>query len=163
MTKGAKPRQPVPYEKRTPTIANEIVCYLFNEVQGSSVEESMRFFDDGIIYRDFNYEEVLRGKEEVRKFIQDFSFPGITFRLQKVDDGITSTSFTWEVALAGVEETTRGISLYELNLETNFINYVRDVPESAIKPPPLGTLARLLRPGLGVFQPVPLGSREGGK
>ena len=38
----------------------------------------------------------------------------------------------------------------------------QDVPESSIKPPPLGGLARALRPGIGVFQGVPAGSRKGG-
>mgnify|MGYP001977433586 CR=1 FL=1 len=47
--------------------------------------------------------------------------------------------------------------------ETRLINYVRDVPESAVKPPILGKLARDLRPGLGVFAGVKLGSRPGGK
>lgn len=37
-----------------------------------------------------------------------------------------------------------------------------DVPESAIKPPPLGRVARYLYPGLGVFKGVPALSREGG-
>merc|ERR1712127_292247 len=130
--------------------------------QGTSIDESMRFFDDNIVYRDFNYDEVLKGTAEVRKFIEDFSFPGITFKLQKIDDGITSTCFTWEVVLEGAEDTIKGISLYEVNPETGKISYVRAVPESAIKPPILGKLARDFRPGLGVFQGVELGSRAGG-
>jgi hypothetical protein len=65
--------------------------------------------------------------------------------------------------LDGGEDTVKGISFYELDPTTRRIVYVRDVPESAIKPPILGKLARQLRPGLGVFQPVPLGSRPGGK
>ena len=40
---------------------------------------------------------------------------------------------------------------------------IEDVPESAIKPPPLGGLARTVRPGLGVFKGVAVGSRPGGK
>jgi len=44
-----------------------------------------------------------------------------------------------------------------------FCNSVRDVPESAIKPAPLGKIARDFRPGLGVFKGVPVGSRPGGK
>lgn len=170
ITKGAKPKPPVEFEKKTPTSASEIAKYLFQEVQGSDIDEGMRFFDESIIYRDFNFEEPLYGKDDVRKFIQDFSFPGITFRQQKIDDGIECTCFTWEVVLElpgpdGPEEspdTIKGISLYKLNPETNLISYVRDVPESAIKPPILGKLARDLRPGLGVFQGVKLGSREGG-
>lgn len=121
--------------------------YKWLEVQGSSVDEAVRFYDDNILYRDFNYEDMLQGPDEVRKFIEDFSFPGITFRPQRFDDGIDSTCFTWEVVLDGVTQTTKGISYYELNPDTRKIKYIRDVPEPAIKPPPLGKLARQLRPG----------------
>ena len=147
VTKGAEFKLPKEYEQQTPTIANEVAKYLFLEVQGSSVDESMRLFDDNILYRDFNYEEILKGPAEVRKFIEDFSFPGIEFRPQKFDDGQDATCFTWEVVLEGAPETIKGISFYELSPETRKIVYVRDVPESAIKPPILGKLARQLRPG----------------
>lgn len=162
VTQGFEPKPPKEYKQRTPTGANDVVSYLFNDVQGSSVDESMRFFDENIVYRDFNYEDVLNGKEEVRKFIEDFNFPGIEFRAQRIDDGIDSCCFTWEVAIADAPETIKGISLYELDPMTRKVKYVRDVPESAIKPPILGKLARQLRPGLGVFQGVKLGSRPGG-
>jgi hypothetical protein len=163
VTAGAEPKIPKPYEPKTPTKACDIVDYLFNTVQGSSVDESMRLFDDSIVYRDFNYENVLIGKNEVRKFIEDFSFPGIEFRAQRIDDGIDSCCFTWEVALADAPDTIKGISFYQLDPSTRKISYVRDIPESAIKPPILGKLARDLRPGLGVFQGVKLGSRDGGR
>jgi hypothetical protein len=54
------------------------------------------------------------------------------------------------------------LSFFELDPTSRKITYVRDVPESAIKPPVLGTWARQLRPGLGVFTGVPQGSRPGG-
>jgi hypothetical protein len=162
VTQGYEPKPPKEYEQRTPTVANDVVSYLFNDVQGSSVDESMRFFDETIVYRDFNYENVLKGTEQVRTFIEDFNFPGIEFRAQRIDDGIDSCCFTWEVAIADAPETIKGISFYELDPTTRKVNYVRDVPESAIKPPILGKLARQLRPGLGVFQGVKLGSRPGG-
>eukprot|EP00979_Chaetoceros_neogracilis_P014563 scaffold4737_cov136-Chaetoceros_neogracile.AAC.5 len=122
----------------------------------------MDFYSEDIVYRDFNYENVLKGKEEVRQFIEDFSFPGIEFRAQRFDDGVLSTCFTWEVLLMDAPETIKGISFYELDPDTRKITYVRDVPESAIKPPILGKIARQLRPGLGVFQGVQIGSRPGG-
>jgi len=163
VTKDAEPKPPAQYQKKTPTKANEVAKYLFLEVQGGDVDESMRLFSDSIVYRDFNYEEPLQGKAEVRKFIEDFSFPGITFRPERFCDGVDSTCFTWDVCLDGVEDTVKGISFYELDPETRLITYVRDVPESAIKPAPLGKIARSLRPGLGVFKGVPIGSRPGGK
>ena len=164
VTADATPKPPPEYTPRTPKVANDIAKYLFNEVQGADSEEAMRFFDESIIYRDFNFEEVLRGKEEVKKFIDDFSFPGITFATQRFDDSVASTCFTWEVVIEGAPEgsTIKGISFYEVNPSTGFITYVRDVPESGVKPPPLGKLARQFRPAVGVFQPVAIGSREGG-
>lgn len=162
ITADAEPTIPTEYIPRTPTTASDIVDYLFNTVQGSSVDESMRFFDESIIYRDFNFEEVFQGKAAVRQFIEDFSFPGVEFRAQRIDDGINSSCFTWEVAIMDAPDTLKGISFYELNPDTRLISYVRDIPESAIKPSPLGKVARQLRPGVGVFQSVPIGSRPGG-
>eukprot|EP00979_Chaetoceros_neogracilis_P011887 scaffold3032_cov164-Chaetoceros_neogracile.AAC.1 len=74
------------YIPRIPMDANDIVKYLFNEVQGRDVDTRMDFYSEDIIYRDFNYENVLKGKEEVRQFIEDFSFPGIEFKAQRFDD-----------------------------------------------------------------------------
>lgn len=162
ITKDAEPTEKPAIIKRTPKTANEIAKYLFLDVQGGEIAESMRFFDKSIVYRDFNYEEPLNGTEEVQQFIEDFSFPGIEFKPIKFCDGIDSTSFTWEVRLAGQTDAIKGISFYELDKETRKVVYVRDIPEAAIKPPPLGKLARVLRPGLGVFQAVPAGSRPGG-
>mmetsp|Transcript_16883 Transcript_16883/g.46660 ORF Transcript_16883/g.46660 Transcript_16883/m.46660 type:complete len:374 (-) Transcript_16883:312-1433(-) len=163
ITQDAEPRPKPDYKPKSPTIANELAKYLFIDVQGADVSEAMRFFDDSIVYRDFNYEEALRTKDEVQTFIEDFSFPGIEFRPDRFDDGIDSTCFTWDVCLDGQEDTIKGVSFYELDPESRKITYVRDVPESAMKPAPLGGLARNLRPGLGVFQGVPIGSRPGGK
>lgn len=162
VTKNAVAKPPPVYESKTPQTANEVAKYLFCEVQGGDIDESMRLFADDIIYRDFNYEEVLRGKAEVRKFIEDFSFPGIEFRPDRFDDGTLSSCFTWDVCLEGQDATIKGMSFYELDPETRLIRYVRDVPESAMKPPPLGKLARDIRPGLGVFKGVPALSRDGG-
>ena len=100
-TADATPKPPPNYTSKTPKKANEIAKYLFNDVQGADPEEAMRFFDESIVYRDFNYEDVLNGKAEVKKFIEDFSFPGITFATQRFDDGVKATCFTWEVVLEG--------------------------------------------------------------
>ena len=162
LTKDAEPTPKQEYTKKTPKTANEVAKYLFLDVQGGEIDESMRFFSDKIVYRDFNYEDPLQGPEEVRKFIEDFSFPGIEFKPMKFCDGIDSTCFWWEVRLDGQKDAIKGISFYELDPETKKIIYVRDIPESAIKPAPLGNLARSLRPGLGVFKGVPAGSRPGG-
>ncbi len=168
VTAGAEPKVfEDEFVPRVPVNANDVVKYLFNEVQGRDVSESMKLFSKNIIYRDFNYEDVLEGTDEVQKFIEDFSFPGIEFRAQRFDDGVTSSCFTWEVVLMDAPESIKGISFYELEEDQGFngmplVKYVRDVPESAIKPPIFGKIARQLRPGVGVFQPVKLGSRPGG-
>lgn len=162
VTADAEPKELIPYTKREPKEASALVQYLFNDVQGQSVEEALKFYSPSIIYRDFNYEDVLRGKGEVQKFIEDFSFPGIEFRGQRFDDGVLSTCFTWEVVLMDAPDTIKGISFYELDPDSRLVTYVRDVPESAIKPPILGKLARQLRPGLGTFQGYKSGSRLNG-
>lgn len=150
VTAGAEPKVfDEPFVPRQPKNANDLVKYLFNEVQGRDVDEAMKQFSESIVYRDFNYEDLLNGKEEVKKFIEDFSFPGIEFKAQKFDDGETSSCFTWEVVLMDLPDTIKGLSFYEIDPESKLITYVRDVPESAIKPPILGSLARKLRPGLG--------------
>jgi hypothetical protein len=168
ITRGAEAKPAMPFESKTPTVANEVAKYLYLDLQQAgdkgSMDELMNLLDEGIVYRDFNYPDVMNGKEQVRKFVADFTFPGIEFRPIKFDDGVDSTCFTWEVVLEGVQsdQTIKGISFYELDPSTRKIAYIRDVPESAIKPPILGKLARDLRPGLGVFEPCPVGSRPGG-
>jgi hypothetical protein len=162
LTKDAEATPKPEYTKKTPKVANELAKYLFLDVQGGEVEESMRFFADSIIYRDFNYKEPLQGTAEVQQFIEAFSFPGIEFKPQRFCDGIDSTCFTWEVRLAGQTDAIKGISFYELDPKTRKVVYVRDIPESALKPAPFGKLARTLRPGLGVFNGIPIGSRPGG-
>lgn len=166
ITEGATRKEPQPYEKRIPTVAHELAKYLFIDLQNAEKEEGtdelMTFFSDKVFYRDFNFKDPLTSPAEVRQFVEDFSFPGIEFRPMRFDDGEVSTCFTWEVVLDGAPDTIKGMSFYELDPDTRKIVYVRDVPESAVKPPFLGTLARDFRPGLGVFQGVPKGSRPGG-
>ncbi|GAX26243.1 hypothetical protein FisN_16Lh071 [Fistulifera solaris] len=157
-----KPFQP--FEEKNPTIACELVKYLFEDLQAAdpklAQQYMMRFWSDNVVYHDFNFEEPLRGPQKVLEFTQDFSFPGITFRPLRYDDGRDLACFTWEVILGDIPDSIKGISFYELDPETRKIVYVRDIAESAIKPPILGKLARQLRPGLGVFRGVPLGSRR---
>ena len=115
VTAGIEPTPKPDFESQTPTTASGIARYLYEEVQGGSVDEAMRFFSPDVEYRDFNYEEMLNGKEDVRKFIEDFSFPGITFRPQRFDDGVLSTCFCWEVVIADAPETIKGMSLYRID------------------------------------------------
>ena len=54
------------YKSRTPTTANDIVKYVWTEVNQTPAtptpEESLRFFDENIVYEDFNYESAFVGK-----------------------------------------------------------------------------------------------------
>ena len=168
ITRGAQPKTIQPFEVQTPSAAHQLARYLYVDLQAADdatgLQELLRFLDPNVVYRDFNFEQPLSGPDEVQQFVKDFTFPGIQFRPLRFDDGIDATCFTWEVVLDGVDDsdTIKGISFYQLDPSTRKIVYVRDVPESAIKPPILGKLARDWRPGLGVFQSVPLGSRPRG-
>jgi hypothetical protein len=58
-----------------------------------------------------------------------------------------------------VEASTKGISFYEFSPSKDGkgigqISYIRDIPEPAIKPPPLQALAALRQPGLRIFEPT---------
>lgn len=166
VTKDATWGEFQPFESKTPTIAHKVAEYLFVDLQNAErkagTDELMRFWSQDIVYRDFNYETPFLGPDRVRAFVEDFTFPGIEFRPTKFDDGVDSTCFLWDVVLMDAPDSVKGISFYELDPETRKITYVRDIPESPIKPPILGKLARMLRPGLGVFQSRPLGTPTGG-
>lgn len=147
---------------RTPTKACDIASYMFEEVQGRNLTEVLRFYTPDIIYQDFNYPESFRGIDEAKSFLEKFTgIQGITFIPIEFDDGQTATCFIWKVQVMDAPDTILGISFYETNGDGK-LHYIRDIPESAIKPPPLGSIARKLRPQLGVFSPVPLGSRPYG-
>lgn len=164
LTKGEEWKEFQSFEEKNPIVACELVKYLFEDLQAAdpqvSQEYMMRFWSDRVVYHDFNFEQPLRGPAQVKQFTQEFSFPGITFRPLMYDDGMNSACFTWEVVLGDIPDSIKGISFYELDPDTRQIVYVRDIAESAIKPPILGKLARQLRPGLGVFRGAPLGSRS---
>ena len=135
--------------------ASEMVKYLWQEVQGSDKEEALRLFADDIVYQDFNFKSSFNGKAEVSNFLDEFDIPGIEFVPERIDDGIDSCSFTWKISIAGVDGTVRGISFYETKIDEKTgkrrISYIRDIPEPAIKPPPLQTIAAFINPGLKTF------------
>lgn len=164
LTAGEEWKEFQSFEEKNPTVACELVKYLFEDLQAADPQIAqdymMRFWSDHVVYHDLNFEEPMRGPEEVQQFTKEFSFPGIAFRPLLYDDGMDLACFTWEVILGDIPDSIKGISFYELDPETRKIVRVRDIAESAIKPPILGKLARQLRPGLGVFRGVPLGSRS---
>lgn len=167
ITADAVRKEYQPYIKKVPVVANEIAKYMYIDLQATNRSESihdlLKLFDENVIYRDFNYEKPFLGHDGVKQLVFDFDFPGITFNPLRFDDGIDATCFTWEVLLSDdAPDTIKGISFLELDPVTRKIIYARDVPESAIKPPILGKLARMFKPGLGVFNSVPLNSRPGG-
>jgi len=155
---GDNVQQTVPYEPRKPTGAQPVVEYLWKEVnQGDGdVEEVLSFFADDCIYEDFNYEQPLVGKPEVRAFLQKFkAIKSLRFMPERFSDGMKACCFTWRVEIAGLPSDgpqVRGISFYRLN-DAGLISFVRDIPESALKPPPLQALAATLRPELRILLP----------
>lgn len=151
-----------PYTRRIPTTASDAVSYLWNEVQGDNKNEALALFADDIFYQDLNFEEPFVGIEAVSAFLDEFDIPGIRFVPERISltDNVAGVKrvqgccFTWRVEIAGTEGSTRGISFYEFDPATNKIVYIRDIPEPAIKPPPLQKLASLKEPGLKVFKPT---------
>ncbi|CAE7246319.1 unnamed protein product [Symbiodinium pilosum] len=144
-------------ERRTPTGASDICRYLWSELQGNAApSESLDFFAEEVLYEDFNYEMPMRGKAAVGDFLEKFAeIKALKFVAERFSDGSRACCFTWNVEISGAPPDaprTRGISFYELNSEGQ-IAYVRDIPESLSKPPPLQAIAAAIRPKLRVFQP----------
>eukprot|EP00931_Biecheleriopsis_adriatica_P072422 TRINITY_DN4669_c0_g1_i1.p1 TRINITY_DN4669_c0_g1~~TRINITY_DN4669_c0_g1_i1.p1 ORF type:complete len:446 (+),score=105.65 TRINITY_DN4669_c0_g1_i1:63-1400(+) len=142
--------------RRTPSGASDLCRYLWSELQGRAPpDESLSFFADEVLYEDFNYEMPMRGKAEVGAFLEKFAeIKALKFVAERFSDGEQSCCFTWNVEIAGTSADapkTRGISFYELDANGQ-ISYVRDIPESLAKPPPLQALAAALRPKLRVLQ-----------
>jgi len=166
VTKGSEWYEFQPFVSKEPKSASELAKYLYLDLQmverTKGTDELERFWDPNIVYQDFNYKEPFVGPKRVRKLVEDFTFPGIEFRPVCFDDGINSTCFLWNVVLKNADETITGISFLELDPESRKVVYIRDIPEPTFKPPAFGWLARKIRPGLGVFRGVPLGSRPGG-
>ena len=148
---------------RIPTSASDLVAYLWLELQGSAGfrGEALRFFSDDVVYEDMNFPEPFVGKNSVAAFLEEFDIPGLTFVPDRISDGNEACCFTWEVDL-GVEGASRvkGISFYECEKTAKEasggvrVTYVRDIPESVMKPPPMQVLAAVIDPALRVFSPV---------
>jgi len=146
-----------PVEKRTPSGASDLCKYLWKELQGRAPpSEAVSFFAEDALYEDFNYEMSMSGKAEIGDFLEKFAeITALKFAAERFSDGDRACCFTWSVEIAGVSSDApniRGISFYELD-DSGKIAYVRDIPESVMKPPPLQAMAAALRPKLRVFQP----------
>lgn len=149
----ARPEKNPTFTSATPTSCTDIVNYIWNEAypKDAPVDEAMRFYSDAIVYQDFNYQDPIVGIKDVESFSREWGdFPGIQFRIQDLSEGDISCCFTWRVTVNG-KEGPQGISFYETDGHGKII-YIRDTPSPTIKPTPLGTLAKLLRPRLRVFR-----------
>ena len=100
---------------------------------------------------DFNYEQPFLGIEAVTAFVTAFDIPGVDFVPIKISEGDRACAFTWKVVVNG-QDGPSGISFYEVD-EKGRVCYIRDIPAPSIKPPPLATLAALVRPKLRFFSP----------
>lgn len=172
----AAPPAPLGDARRQPTSASDLVAYLWLEVQGAADfrAEAARYFDKDIVYQDLNFDLPFVGLEHVASFLEEFDIPGLTFVPDRISDGEESCCFTWEVDL-GVEGAARvkGVSFYECESTPGTIEqrgddgvvsqvkgkevrvtYVRDIPESTLKPPPLQALAAAIKPDLRTFKPL---------
>ena len=172
----AAPPAPLGDARRQPASASDLVAYLWLEVQGAADfrAEAARYFDKDIVYQDLNFDLPFVGLEHVASFLEEFDIPGLTFVPDRISDGEESCCFTWEVDL-GVEGAARvkGVSFYECESIPGMIErrgedgvvsqvkgkevrvtYVRDIPESTLKPPPLQALAAAIKPDLRTFKPL---------
>jgi len=149
VVKPPSPTNAPAYTRRTPRRADDLVRYLWEEVQGSDMSESLRLFSEDILYEDFNFQKPFEGKAAVQAFLKEFDIPGVSFVPQRISEGDRAVAFTWQVVLNGVEgRQIQGISFYELEPASKQVSFVRDIPEPAVRPAPLGALAAVLRPGL---------------
>ena len=141
--------RPLPIKKRNPQGAQDVVTYLWKEINGRDPDEIISLYGKDVVYEDLNFENPFVGKEAVQAFIEEFDVPGITFIPERISEGSDSCAFTWRVQLSGVEGSTAGISFY--SVADGKVTYVRDIPQPAISPPPLQTLAAQLNPRLRKF------------
>jgi len=145
-------KPPKPAELETPRTAGDIVRYLYGPVQQSG-GDAVRFYSEDVVYEDMNYEKPFVGKPAVEGFLARFqAIQGVTFKLEEVSDGTQAVGFTYTIEIKGQPRGIRGATFYEVDRDGKFC-YVRDVPESATKPPPVQFAARLVRPGLRRLQP----------
>lgn len=156
LTKDQKPPQKTASQQKpeeTPRTAGGIVRYLYGTVQQSG-GDAVRFFADDVVYEDMNYEQPFVGKPAVAAFLGRFqAIQGVTFALERVSDGERAVGFTYHIDVAGQPRGIRGATFYEVDAAGK-VCYVRDIPESPAKPPPLQFAARLLRPGLRRLAPA---------
>mmetsp|Transcript_26995 Transcript_26995/g.89588 ORF Transcript_26995/g.89588 Transcript_26995/m.89588 type:complete len:424 (-) Transcript_26995:104-1375(-) len=156
LTKDQPPpvRPPLSAVERTPKTAGDIVRYLYGEVQQSG-GDAARFYSEDVVYEDMNYDTPFVGKAAVEGFLARFqAIQGVTFNLEDISDGTQAVGFTYTIEIKGQPRGIKGATFYEVDREGK-VCYVRDVPESATKPPPVQYAARLLRPGLRRLQPSP--------
>lgn len=149
-----RPKPAAEEVQETPRTASSIVRLLYGQVQKTG-GDAVRFFADNVVYEDMNYETPFVGKPAVADFLGRFQdIQGVTFNLQEVSDGDQAVGFTYTINIAGQPRGIKGITFYEVDREGK-VCYVRDIPESASKPPPVQLIARLLRPGLHRLQASP--------
>ena len=73
--------------------------------------------------------------------------------IERVSEGKEACAFTWRVLIGG-EEGPKGVSFYSVD-KSGMVDFIRDIPAPAIKPPPLATLAAVVKPNLRVFKARP--------
>ena len=137
------------YEPREPTGAGDLVRYIWKEAYPAGAPPSVftALCADGVVYEDTNYKTPIEGKAAVEKLGEEYDLGGVEWVLTRSTTGDRACAFTWQVKLKG-EVAADGVSF----LEGLPVTYVRDIPSPLIKPPPLQSLAALLRPALRTFR-----------
>jgi len=146
-------KPPATFTPKTPTTAEGIVRYLWEEAYPNGADQSVALdlFSEDIVYQDFNYPKPFVGKAAVTDFLNAFDIPGLEFVPQRISQGDRGCCFTWLVKINGADGP-QGISYYEVDGKGE-VCFIRDIPAPSIKPPPLLSLATLFDPLLRVFKP----------
>jgi hypothetical protein len=126
---------------------------VFKDFSFPGITFATQRFDDGVKSTCFTWEVVLEGAPE------GSTIKGISF-YEVNENGLITYVRGKKTMTCSLEKLRSSFHATQQTILSLFFLYIKDVPESGLKPPPLGKLARQLRPTVGVFQPVSIGSRD---
>lgn len=116
--------------------ADELVRYLWTEIDLDDSEAALPYFDDDVVYEDLIYGEPFEGKAAVADFLRKTRAAapkGLKFVLDDISDGAEACGFTWHIELPDGKSIAKGLSFYRVNPANGKIVYVRDAPEAMLK------------------------------
>lgn len=121
------------------TPASQLIESIYEAINRRDLNAAMEWIDDQCIYEDLNFSQPFKGKEAVRKLLEE-SCQGIPDELQFIIDDLTTgdglaVGILWHVELDGIPfPNGRGVSFYRFSEVTSKLVLARDLVESPIKP-----------------------------